>query len=51
MTMFAVAVWAQRHLEHPGYPARVVRQEKEVTRSYPVHVAGYFGSAVTRGAL
>ena len=50
MTMFAIAAWAQRHLEHPGYPARVVRQEKEVTRSYPVHVAGCSGNAVTRGA-
>jgi hypothetical protein len=40
MTMFAVAVSVQTHLEHPGSPARVARQEKELTKSYPVHVAG-----------
>ena len=50
MTMFAIPAWAQAHFEHPGYPARVARQEKELTKSYPVHAAGYSGNAVTRGA-
>ena len=50
MTMIVVAAWAQTHLEHPGTPARVARQEKELTKSYPVHVAGCSGNAVTRGA-
>ena len=51
MTMVAVAGWAQTHLKHPGSPARVARQEKELTKSYPVHVAGCSGNPVTRGAL
>ena len=51
MTMFAVAGFARTHLEHPGSPARVASQEKELTKSYPVHVAGWSGNAVTRGAL
>ena len=50
MTMFAIAAWAQAHLEHPGSPARVARQEKELTKSYPVNVVGWSGAAVTRGA-
>jgi hypothetical protein len=50
MTMIVVAAWAQTHLEHPGTPARVARQEKELTKSYPVHVAGCSGNAVTWGA-
>ena len=51
MTMVAVAGWAQTHLKHPGSPARVARQEKELTKSYRVHVAGCSANAVTRGAL
>jgi hypothetical protein len=50
MTMCAIVGWAQAHFEHPGYPTGVARQEKELTKSYPVHVAGYSGNAVTRGA-
>jgi hypothetical protein len=51
MTMFAVAACVQTHLEHPGSPARVARQEKRLPKSYPVHVAGWSGNTVTRGAL
>jgi hypothetical protein len=50
MTMFAVGASAQAHVKHPGSPARVARQEKELTKRYPVHVAGWSGTAVTRGA-
>jgi hypothetical protein len=50
MTMFAVAGFARTHLKHPGSPARVARREKKLTKSYPVHVAGWSGNAVTRGA-
>jgi len=39
-TIFPVPAFAQTHIKHPGTPARVVRQEKELTKSYPVHVAG-----------
>jgi hypothetical protein len=51
MTMFAVSGFARTHLKHPGSPARVARQEKELTESYPVQIAGWSGDAVTRGAL
>ena|SRR6516162_2048254 len=30
-TTFAVTAFAQTHVQHPGTPARVVRQEKELT--------------------
>jgi hypothetical protein len=51
MTMFAVAASEQTHLKHPGSPARVARQENELTKSYPVHIDGWSGNALTRGAL
>ena len=51
MTMFAVGASARTHVERPGSPARVARQEKELTKNYPVHVAGWSDVAVTRGAL
>ena len=50
MTIFAVTAFEQTHIKHPGAPARVARQEKELTKSYPVHVAGCSGNALTRGA-
>ena len=40
---------AQTHFHCPGTPARVARQEKELARSYPVHVASYCGNGLTRG--
>jgi len=49
-TIFPVSAFAQTHIKHPGTPARVVRQEKELTKSYPVHVAGCSGNGATRGA-
>ena len=39
-TIFALTAFGQTHFQHPGAPARVARQEKELTTSYPVHVAG-----------
>ena len=50
MTIFAVTAFEQTHIKHPGAPARVARQEKELTRSCRVHVAGCSGNAVTCGA-
>ena len=50
MTIFAVTAFEQTHIKLPGAPARVARQEKELTRSCRVHVAGYAGNALTRGA-
>ena len=50
MTVFALSAFEQTHIKHPGAPARLARQEKEFTKSYPVHVAGYGGNGVTRGA-
>ena len=41
---------AQTHFKHPGTPARVARQEKELTMSYPGHVAGCSGKELTLGA-
>jgi hypothetical protein len=41
---------APTHSQHPGSPARVAGQEKELTKSYPVHVAGGSGNAATGGA-
>jgi hypothetical protein len=38
---------AQTHFQYPGTPARVARQEKELTRSCPGHVAGCSGNALT----
>ena len=50
MTVFALSAFEQTHITHPGSPARVARQEKELTRSCRVHVAGCSGNALTRGA-
>jgi hypothetical protein len=50
MTIFGVSAFEQTHIKHPGAPARVARQEKELTRSCRVHVAGWAGNALTRGA-
>ena len=50
MTIFAVTAFEQTHIKHPGAPARVARQEKRLTRSCRVHVAGCAGNALTRGA-
>jgi len=50
MTIFAVSAFEQAHIKYPGAPARVARQEKELTRSCPVHVAGCAGNALARGA-
>ena len=50
MTIFAVTAFEQTHIKHPGSPARVARQEKELTRSCPVHVAGCAGNALAREA-
>jgi hypothetical protein len=49
-SVVAVTAFEQTHVKRPGAPARVARQEKELTKSYPVHVAGYGGNGVTRGA-
>jgi len=47
MTIFAVSAFEQAHIKYPGAPARVARQEKELTRSCPGHVAGCSGNALT----
>ena len=51
MSIFHVLAIAGTHVEYPGAPARLARQEKELTKSYPVHVAGWSGDTVTRGAV
>ena len=50
MTIFAVSAFEQAHIKYPGAPARVARQEKRLTRSCRVHVAGCAGNALAREA-
>ena len=50
MTIFAVTAFEQTHIKHPGSPARVACQEKELTRSCSVHAAGCAGNALAREA-
>ena len=46
----AVTALASTHLCRSGPPTRAASQEKELTKSCPVHVAGYSGNQLTRGA-
>ena len=47
--MSAVTAFAPTHLYRPGAPARMASQERKVTKSCPVHVAGCSGNELTRG--
>ena len=49
-TVVAVTAFEQTHVKRSGAPARVARQEKELTRSCPGHVAGCSGNALALGA-
>jgi hypothetical protein len=40
----------ETHFKYPGTPARVARQESELAKNCPGHVAGCSGNALTLGA-